>query len=489
MSYPFTAINRNDNVYGTGSDVPPISSSGQDPSSPHTGSAPIMVVLREITDAISSRFLQLADTLQATLAKPPTRPVIVAQKDGSDADVDPSNGALAKLSKAKANPELQRLMEAIVDGSLSLHDKLGASTMGALCQLLQDPDCGLVALTIQASEMGTEGMRLLSEALKINRTVTRLDFSWNKLDAACAALLSEALKVNPVVAELNLEYNCLYAAGAASLSEMLKANSTLTKLNLNCTGIATAGVVSLSEALKTNTSLTTLDLGANKIDAAGISALAKMLETNKSLTEIYIGANEIGSDSAFLLSKALKVNCTLTKLRMAWNNIGAIGAAHLSEALEINHTLTTLDIGNNLIGCKGAASLSKMLMTNRTLTELRAGKNDMRNTGIALLSQALKSNNTLTKINLAYEDVGYDYETEITSSLRRNLQYELLMQGAALSMELASGLQYPAEISALLIEQIAALPRDPSKEHIDTIADLNAAINYSPEKEPGSIFW
>lgn len=124
MSNPFTAIGRSDGVYCIYSDVPPISSSGQAMSLPRTEPTTTMVVLRENTGAISSRLIPLADGLQATPAEPSTCQVIVAKKDGSNADFDPNNGAKAKLPSTESSPEIRRLTGLIVNGELTLKGKL-----------------------------------------------------------------------------------------------------------------------------------------------------------------------------------------------------------------------------------------------------------------------------------------------------------------------------------------------------------------------------
>ncbi|KAG0196550.1 hypothetical protein BGX28_009996, partial [Mortierella sp. GBA30] len=84
-----------------------------------------------------------------------------------------------------------------------------------------------------------------------------------------AVALSEALKINSTVTTLNLSYNSIGDNGAVALSEALKTNSTLTTLDLRNNSIGSYGAVALSEALKTNSTLTVLDLRNNSIGDNG----------------------------------------------------------------------------------------------------------------------------------------------------------------------------------------------------------------------------
>jgi hypothetical protein len=134
----------------------------------------------------------------------------------------------------------------------------------------------------------------------------------------------------------------------------------------------------------------------------------------------------------------------------------------LSDALKVNQTLTMLNLAVNEIGKAGTGSLSVALKINNSLTRLEFVNNGITDTG---------------DFHIAVQCT-----TSIESSLPRNQQLPSLMQGAAVSLELASGLQYPAEISTLLIQQMAALPPSRQQEGIATIKGLSAAINY-PSKQ------
>ncbi|KFH71343.1 hypothetical protein MVEG_01643 [Podila verticillata NRRL 6337] len=78
--------------------------------------------------------------------------------------------------------------------------------------------------------------------------------------------------------------------GAQALSEALKINSTLTTLNLRSNFIGDDGAQALAEALKTNSTLSVLDLSDNSIGNYGVQALSEALKTNSTIAVEYYNA-------------------------------------------------------------------------------------------------------------------------------------------------------------------------------------------------------
>ncbi|KAF9136205.1 hypothetical protein BGX30_011300, partial [Mortierella sp. GBA39] len=111
----------------------------------------------------------------------------------------------------------------------------------------------LTTLDLWNNSIGDNEVQALSEALKINSTLTTLDLgNLNTLDRGD---------------------NWIGDNGTQALSEALKSNSTLTTLNLSNNSIGDNGAQALSEALKINSTLTTLDLQNNSIGSNGAQAL------------------------------------------------------------------------------------------------------------------------------------------------------------------------------------------------------------------------
>ena len=181
------------------------------------------------------------------------------------------------------------------------------------------------------------------------------------------ACLTEAMKVNTTLTQLNLESTFIGDAGAASISEAMEVNTTLTQLNLWRNHVGAAGAASLAEAMKVNTTLTQLNLYHNNIGAAGAASLAEAMKVNTTLTQLNLWRNDIGDAGAASLADAMKVNTTLKQLNLKDKNIGDAGVASLAKAMKVNTTLRQLNLRDNNIGDAGAASLVEAKKANTTV--------------------------------------------------------------------------------------------------------------------------
>ncbi|KAG0015837.1 hypothetical protein BGZ82_001264, partial [Podila clonocystis] len=157
------------------------------------------------------------------------------------------------------------------------------------------------------------------------------------ITAYCAL---KELKTIANLTTLNLGFNSIGDNGVLALSNALKINSTLTTLD--------TGSQALAEALKTNSTLTKFYLWGNVIGADGALVLSEALKINSTLITFDFQNNSVKDDWVQALAEALKANSTLINLDLQNNSIGDDGAQALAEALKINATLTGLYLQNNL---------------------------------------------------------------------------------------------------------------------------------------------
>ena len=323
-----------------------------------------------------------------------------------------------------SEPDVVLLSEALkVNSTLSELD-LSANDIGdqdatGLAEALK-VNSTLRGLRLSYNGIGDQGATCLAEALKVNSTLTVLDFRNNSIGDQGATGLAEALKVNSTLRGLRLSHNGIGDQGATGLAEALKVNSTLTVLDLIGNGIGDQGATGLAEALKVNSTLTVLDLIGNGIGDQGATGLAEALKVNSTLTELNLKDNGIDDQGASGLAEALKVNSTLTELNLKDNGIGDQGATGLAEALKVNSTLTVLDFRNNSIGDQGATGLAEALKVNSTLRGLRLSYNGIGDQGATGLAQALKVNSTLTVLDLIGNGIGDQGATALAETLKVN---------------------------------------------------------------------
>ena len=316
----------------------------------------------------------------------------------------------------------------------------------------------LTQLLLYDNNIGAADATSLAEAMKVNTTLTQLDLSYNGIGAAGAASLAEVIKVNKTLTQLTLQDSNIGAAGAAFLAEAMEVNTTLTQLNLTFDRISPAGTASLAEAVKVNTTLTQLDLTSINIDVAGAASLAEALKVNTSLTELILRYNDVAAVGSSSLAEAIKINTTLTQLDLFDNALGDAGAASFAEVLKVNRTLTQLDLGANQFGAAGAALLAKAMKDNTTLTHLRLSADRIGDAGAASLAEAMKVNSTLTQLWVDQCNIGAAGSASISEAMKVNTTLTQLNLwhnsiGAAGAASLAEAMKVNTTLAQLILRK------------------------------------
>ena len=333
---------------------------------------------------------------------------------------------LGCISKCRRDDSSFHLKMARISGSFLELQELDLSL-----ELISEPDVVLLSealkvnstltkLDLRGNGIGDQGATGLAEALKVNSTLTKLDLCGNGIGYQGATGLAEALKVNSTLTELNLRVNDIGDQGATGLAEALKVNSTLTELNLRVNDIGDQGATGLAEALKVNSTLTELNLRVNDIGDQGATGLAEALKVNSTLTELNLSENGIGDQGATGLAEALKVNSTLTELNLTGSGIGDQGVTGLAEALKVNAALTRLYLIYNAIGDQGATGLAEALKVNSTLAVLHLSGNGIGDQGASGLAEALKVNSTLAVLHLSGNGIGDQGASGLAEALKVN---------------------------------------------------------------------
>ena len=189
---------------------------------------------------------------------------------------------------------------------------------------------------------------------------------------------SECLKEDDTLQELNLSQYYWMAnyeitsEEIAMIGEAIKVNKTLQKLDINHNSISDDGAVAFSDGLKYNISLQELNMSYNKITNEGAKMIGEAIKGNKTLQKLNISHNSISDDGAVAFSDGLKFNISLQELNMSGNKISNEGAKMIGEAIKVNTTLHTLDLYQHNIN--DALSFNMTVLTavyhNNTLMKL-----------------------------------------------------------------------------------------------------------------------
>ncbi|XP_067056033.1 protein NLRC3-like [Acropora muricata] len=261
---------------------------------------------------------------------------------------------------------------------------------------------------------------LLSEALRVNTSLSSFNLSYNSIGKEGANSLAQALRVNTSLPYLSLCLNYIRKEGTNSLAQALRVNTSLSYLNLGRNYIGDEGTKSLAQALRVNTSLSCLSLPGNSIGDKGANLLAQALRENNSLYSLDLVNNSIGDEGVNSLAQAFRVNTSLFSLDLSLNSIGEKGANSLSQALGVNTSLSSLDLCFNSIGDEGANSLSQALGVNTSLSSLGLRSNCIGDEGANSLAQALRVNTSLSSLDLSGNSIGDEGANALAEALRVN---------------------------------------------------------------------
>ena len=259
-----------------------------------------------------------------------------------------------------------------------------------------------------------------------------IDLSDNNIGDKGAEEIAEALKANKSVTRIDLSGNEIGNSGALDIAEALKANNSVTEIDLSCNEIGEKGALEIAEALKANKSVTRIDLSGNEIGNSGALDIAAALEANKSVTTISLACNEIGDVGAFKIAMALKKNISITKISLSHNNIGEKGALEIAEALKANNSVTTISLACNAIGDVGATRIAEALKENNSVTEIHLSKN---NIGSALTQSIISLVNSnklfqegIKKESFGEQNINYITNAKYLTFIKDNELYDMIFK-------------------------------------------------------------
>uniref|UniRef100_UPI00398EE983 NACHT, LRR and PYD domains-containing protein 3-like n=1 Tax=Pristiophorus japonicus TaxID=55135 RepID=UPI00398EE983 len=283
-------------------------------------------------------------------------------------------------------------------------NELGDSGVKLLSAPLRDPDCKIQELRLFAVGLTDSCAKDLASALSINRSLTVLDLSFNKLGDSGVKHLSAALSdPDCKIQELRLQAVGLTGSGAEDLASALSPSRSLTVLDLGNNELGDSGVKLLSVAMRDpDCKIEKLVLCAVGLTDSSAEDLASALSTSHSHTVLDLDHNKLGDSGVKLLSVALRdPHCEIQELRLWAVGLTDSCAEDLASALSTNRSLTVLDLGNNELGDSGVKLLSAALSDPACkIQQLRLQAVGLTDSCAEDLASALSTIPSLTVLNL-----------------------------------------------------------------------------------------
>ncbi|KAL1248329.1 hypothetical protein QQF64_021647 [Cirrhinus molitorella] len=339
-----------------------------------------------------------------------------------------------QLSNCLDSASLKRLLPQLLYCSkLRMeNNEFKEGTMELLGSLLSAKECHIQMLSLADNSISSKGIKPLSRALLVNRTLTNLDLRGNNIGAKGAKTLCEALKMNQVLVSVNLQNNHIEDEGARALAEVLQSNRKLTTLNVQKNGIGPEGVKKIGEALTKNQTLQDLNVSSNHLGDLGTVALAQALMVNHILHTLSLQSNSVSDRGIKALSHALQSNRGLSCLNLRENSIGVAGAKDIAKALKVNTCLRELDLTANLLHDEGVTAIAEAMRVNRAITSLHLQWNFMKAGAAKALAQSLMSNTCIQLLDLQENALGDNGVIALACALRSNSSLNVLfLQGVS----------------------------------------------------------
>jgi Ran GTPase-activating protein (RanGAP) involved in mRNA processing and transport len=200
----------------------------------------------------------------------------------------------------------------------------------------------LTDLIFHYASFSKKSGHLLYKYLQITNTLVTIDFSYSHIEQSDFKEFVNGLLCNRSVQNVCLFFTSIFDEGAYLISNVLRVNCTIKRLDLSQSCIGTAGAKSIAEALKWNSSLECLNLfGSNMIKEVYL-AFAKALRRNKTLKNLSISGIDIDDECALLFADSLTHNFSLQHLNLENSSIADYGALAFLDCLNVNKSIRTI---------------------------------------------------------------------------------------------------------------------------------------------------
>ena len=178
--------------------------------------------------------------------------------------------------------------------------------------------CTVWSLDINKTPLDSRCISLLSDILRINKTVKRIELWSSSLNGGIKEVC-QCLSYNTTLEKLLLcNVTGITDEDMPHLSSMLVSNTTLKELYLHNCHITNNGVQYICEGLTKNQTLTRLNIGGNfQITSISTSTIADLIQTTTSLEDLYLDNTSLNNDDIKTICTSLTTNTTIWELYLS----------------------------------------------------------------------------------------------------------------------------------------------------------------------------
>jgi len=259
-------------------------------------------------------------------------------------------------------------------------------------------------MTIRYCGLKPVNVKVMVPALKVNRTITKLDLRDNGLGSRGAVYIAELLKETVSIHELNLGKNDIGIHGTRKLLFVLIRSFIIIIILIRSfiiIIILISGCKALCHALNLNISVRVLHLDENRFNDDCAQLFADVINQNEYLKYINLNKNLFENETTGrIFGQALKENQTIEDFHIGWNCLTSKACSFILKGLATNIRLTTLDLSWNGAGLLAAKAVFDLLKTNTTLEHLNFENNRLNTECAVYLGKGLAKNEILKTLIL-----------------------------------------------------------------------------------------
>ena len=314
-------------------------------------------------------------------------------------------------------------------------------------------------LNLSYNNIGKYGLEnIITNLKKEDCTLKKLNLSYNYIGNEGCIILSEGLKLNKSLISLNLTGNNILNDGACYLANNLvsKYNKTLKKINFKDNSITSEGIIHFCTILKDEPSdrFSKIDFSVNYLDEVGLSdygyfiskfpSIKSIVLTNRlsenslmnfftycqslnNLKKIIFSQINLTDRSTKNFNELLMNNKSIEKLVINTNRtLGSNGIIEICPGIRHNSKISILSFQACIIGDEGAEALANALFKNIEIKEINLEDNKIGVKGIKALSEKVLGKVSLTRINLAHNLIDEECGIYIGKSLESSNGLECL---------------------------------------------------------------
>jgi hypothetical protein len=183
------------------------------------------------------------------------------------------------------NHQIGMMIELVKENAIGTSLRINVNSISArsLAKAMWVNDT-ITCLDLSSNDLNDHAGTYIARILKRNSTLRKLELDNNNLGPKSCQAFGEALMSNTSITYLSLDSNPIVSEteinGLKALTEALKVNRTLTSINLWRTGIKENGGKLLATALEENPTILFCDIGHNAIYIGDVKKITDKLDEN-----------------------------------------------------------------------------------------------------------------------------------------------------------------------------------------------------------------